>query len=156
MYFKKAEIQDTSLIHDLMIQAFSEYETDEIPSSALEEQESTITRAFLNDNEEALIVYNWDAPIGMVRFKIQNNRLTFYRLSVLPKYQGQGIGKALLGFLEKYAKNNGVSEITCKVRANVPKNISIYHSLDYITCDEYVLNKPGNQKLKIVAMKKAI
>lgn len=156
MYFKKAEIQDTPLIYDLMIQAFSEYETDEIPSSALKEHESTITSAFLNDNEEALIVYDRDAPLGMVRFKIQNYRLTFYRLSVIPHYQGQGIGKALLGFLEKYAKNNGVSEITCKVRANVPKNISIYHSLNYITCNEYVLKKPDNQKLKIITMKKVI
>ncbi|MDT3959807.1 GNAT family N-acetyltransferase [Staphylococcus kloosii] len=156
MYFKKAEIQDIPFIYDLMIQAFSEYATDEIPSSALKEQESTITSAFLNDNEEALIVYDGDAPLGMVRFKIQNYRLTFYRLSVIPHYQGQGISKALLGFLEKYTKNNGVSEITCKVRANVPKNISIYHSLDYITCDEYELNKPDNQKLKIVVMKKVI
>jgi ribosomal protein S18 acetylase RimI-like enzyme len=156
MYFKKAEIQDTPLIYDVMIQAFSEYATDEIPSSALKEQESTITRAFLNDHEEALIVYDGDVPLGMVRFKIQNYSLTFYRLSVIPHYQGQGIGKALLVFLEKYAKNNGVSEITCKVRANVPKNISIYHSLDYIACDEYVLNKPDNHKLKVITMKKAI
>jgi len=40
---------------------------------------------------------------GMVRFLLKENGLYFYRLSVIPEKQGQGIAKKILKSLDDYA-----------------------------------------------------
>ncbi|MGW7975773.1 GNAT family N-acetyltransferase [Staphylococcus xylosus] len=156
MYFKEATISDAPIIHKLMIKAFSEYKNDEIPSSALEETEKSISVALLEEREKALIVYESDEPVAMARFKIDNCKMNFYRLSVGPLYQGNGVGKHLLKSLEIYAKNKGVSEIICKVRMNIKRNVSLYKDIGYFIFDNYTIDKPNNKSLHIVSMKKYI
>ncbi|CAN7765697.1 GNAT family N-acetyltransferase [Paenibacillus sp. LjRoot153] len=51
------------------------------------------------------------------------NSLYFYRLSVSPEARGKGIAKSILNWLEEYAKKHGKSEIVCRVRMSIPKNI---------------------------------
>ncbi|MEB6169506.1 GNAT family N-acetyltransferase [Staphylococcus pseudoxylosus] len=156
MDFKEATISDVPIIHKLMIKAFSEYKNDEIPSSALEETEKSISVALLEEGEKALIAYESDEPVAMARFKIDNYKMNFYRLSVDPLYQGKGIGKHLLKALEIYAKNKGVSEIICKVRMNIKRNVSLYKGIGYFIFDNYTIDKPNNKPLHIVSMKKFI
>jgi ribosomal protein S18 acetylase RimI-like enzyme len=156
MEIKKAVTSDIPLIHNLMIKAFSEYKNEESPSSALEETKDTIFKSFVNEGEEALIAYERGNPVGVVRFKIQNNVLYFYRLSVLPEKQGRGIGKNIVLSLEHYAKNIDISEIICKVRSSVSKNIKIYSSIGYSIFDEDIFTKPNHRQIKIVSMRKEI
>ena len=52
-----------------MIQAFSEYKNEVSPSSALQETHQMITDSF-KSGEQALIAYENNQPIGMVRFKL--------------------------------------------------------------------------------------
>lgn len=156
MDFKEATISDAPIIHKLMIKAFSEYKNDEIPSSALEETEKSISVALLEEGEKALIAYESDEPVAMARFKIDNYKMNFYRLSVDPLYQGKGIGKHLLKALEIYAKNKGVSEIICKVRVNVKRNVSLYKDIGYFIFDNYTIDTANNKSLHIVSMKKFI
>lgn len=156
MHFKQATISDAPIIHKLMIRAFSEYKNDRIPSSALEETENGITKALSQEGEKALIAYESDEPVAMARFKIDNYQMNFYRLSVDPICQGQGVGKNLLKSLETYAKSNDVSEIICKVRMNIKKNIKIYKDSGYFIYDDYTIDKPNNESLHIVAMRKFI
>ncbi|MEB6333650.1 GNAT family N-acetyltransferase [Staphylococcus pseudoxylosus] len=156
MDFKEATISDAPIIHKLMIKAFSEYKNDEIPSSALEETERSISVALLEEGEKALIAYESDEPVAMARFKIDNYKMNFYRLSVDPLYQGKGIGKHLLKALEIYAKNKGVSEIICKVRVNLKRNVSLYKDKGYFIFDNYTIDKANNKSLHIVSMKKFI
>lgn len=156
MHFKQATISDAPIIHKLMIRAFSEYKNDIIPSSALEETENGITKALSQEGEKALIAYESDEPVAMARFKIDNYQMNFYRLSVDPICQGQGVGKNLLKSLEAYAKSNDVSEIICKVRMNIKKNIKIYKDSGYFIFDDYTIDKPNNESLHIVSMRKFI
>lgn len=156
MDFKEATISDAPIIHKLMIKAFSEYKNDEISSSALEETEKSISVALLEEGEKALIAYESDEPVAMARFRIDNYKMNFYRLSVDPLYQGKGIGKHLLKALEIYAKNKGVSEIICKVRVNVKRNVSLYKDIGYFIFDHYTIDKENNKSLHIVSMKKFI
>ena len=53
-------------------------------SSALKETINTIKNAF-NKGECALIAYQDDKAIGMLRFQIEETELYFYRLSVLKR-----------------------------------------------------------------------
>lgn len=156
MYFKEATISDAPIIHKLMIKAFLEYKNDEIPSSALKETEKSVSVALLEEGEKALIAYESDEPVAMARFKIDHYKMNFYRLSVDPLYQGKGIGKHLLKALEIYAKNKGASEITCKVRMNVKRNVSLYEDIGYFIFDNYTIDKTNNESLHIVSMKKFI
>ncbi|MEB7755826.1 GNAT family N-acetyltransferase [Staphylococcus xylosus] len=156
MYFKEATISDAPIIHKLMIKAFSEYKNDEITSSALEETENSISVALLEKGEKALIAYESDEPVAMARFKIDHYKMNFYRLFVDPLYQGNGVGKYLLKSLEIYAKNKGVSEIICKVRMNIKRNVSLYKDIGYFIFDNYTIDKPNNESLHIVSMKKFI
>ncbi|MEB8086948.1 GNAT family N-acetyltransferase [Staphylococcus pseudoxylosus] len=156
MYFKEATISDVPIIHKLMIKAFSEYKNDKMPSSALEETESNIAKALSQEGEKALIAYESDEPVAMVRFKIETYKMNFYRLSVNPLYQGKGVGKHLLKSLELYAKNEGVAEIICKVRMNIKRNVSLYKDIGYSIFDHYTIDKTNNESLHIVSMKKFI
>ncbi|WP_440858323.1 GNAT family N-acetyltransferase [Staphylococcus shinii] len=156
MHFKQAIISDVPIIHKLMIKAFSEYKNDKMPSSALEETESSIAKALSQEGEKALIAYESDEPVAMARFKIDSYKMNFYRLSVDPLYQGKGIGKILLKSLEAYAKSKDVSEIICKVRMNIKKNIKIYKDSGYFIFDDYTIDKPNNESLHIVSMRKFI
>ncbi|PTI60233.1 GNAT family N-acetyltransferase, partial [Staphylococcus shinii] len=70
--------------------------------------------------------------------------------------QGQSVGKNLLKSLEAYAKSNDVSEIICKVRMNIKKNIKIYKDSGYFIFDDYTIDKPNNESLHIVSMRKFI
>lgn len=52
-------------------------------------------------------------PVAMVRFKLSTQGIYFFRLSVIPEKQGQGL---LLAKLEQFALSNGKTNSQCKVR----------------------------------------
>ncbi|MBP1969848.1 ribosomal protein S18 acetylase RimI-like enzyme [Virgibacillus natechei] len=145
---------DAPIIHNLMIKAFMEYK-NEIPPSALEETVQSVSDAF-KKGEKSLIAYEENNPVGMVRFQLKNESLYFYRLSVIPEKQGEGIGKKILKSLEDYANKFGVSTILCKVRMTVPKNMQLYSSIGYVVYDEEVVHKPNGINIKVASMKKEL
>lgn len=155
MKFKFAANSDAPIIHDLMIKAFMEYKEEIPPSSALEETVDSITTALM-DSEKALIAYVDEKPVGMVRFKIIENELYFYRLSVIPEEQGKGIAKKIVNALEDYASDNKISALFCKVRKDVSRNIQLYRSLNFSICNEEIVHKPNGIDLKVVSMKKQL
>lgn len=148
-----AKTTDAPIIHDLMIQAFTAYKNEVPPSSALEETIQSVSKALHND-EQAFISYMNATPVGMVRFHIKENCVYFYRLSVIPEKQGQGIAKELLKSLETYALEQEKSIVKCKVRMAAPKNIALYHSIGYKIYDEEILSRPHGVTLKVVSMMK--
>lgn len=150
-----AEGSDAVLIHDLMIKAFLEYKDVEPPSSALEETVESVATA-LKDGEQSLISYVDDEAVGMVRFRLKENAVYFYRLSVIPEKQGQGIAKKILRSLEDYAKQNDKPTMLCKVRMNVSKNIKLYSSMGYSIYDEEAVHKPNGTSVKVVSMMKQL
>ena len=155
MEIKLADVSDAPIIHELMIKAFMEYKDEVPPSSALEETVESITTA-LKDNEKGLIAYVDETPVGMVRFQLKENGLYFFRLSVIPERQGQGIAKKVLKFLEDYAKGKEISKLLCKVRMTVTKNIKLYSSIGYSIYDEEVVHKPNAINIKVVSMMKKL
>lgn len=147
--------KDVDIIHNIMIEAFSEYIDDEIPSSALEETIETIENDFTN-GAYAMIGYYQEQPVASVRFKIIDDYLYFYRLSVLPSFQGNGFAKKLLHALENYAIEHQIDQLQCNVRMTVPRNVQLYRSLGYQLMDEQLLQRRDGQHLKIVSMTKTL
>lgn len=155
MIIKHATTSDAAVIHGLMIKAFMEYRNEDPPSSALDETLQSVSSA-LGKGEKALIAFEENKPVGMVRFQLKNEGLYFYRLSVIPEKQGQGIAKEILKSLEDYANKVILSAIFCKVRVTVQKNIQLYSSVGYVIYDEEVVHKPNSENIKVVLMKKEL
>ncbi|MBI1628795.1 GNAT family N-acetyltransferase [Bacillus safensis] len=155
MEIKFANLSDTLVIHDLMIKAFMEYKDEVPPSSALKETVQSVLIA-LKDGEKSLICYIGNQPVGMVRFKIKEDSLYFYRLSVIPEMQGHGIAKKLLSFLEDFSIQEELTAIFCKVRMTVTKNIKLYSSMGYYIYDEEVVHKPNGLSIKVASMMKKL
>ncbi|MDM5331551.1 GNAT family N-acetyltransferase [Neobacillus sp. CF12] len=153
MEIRFAKVSDAPLIHDLMMNAFMIYKDEAPPSSALEETVQFVSTA-LKEGEECLIGFVDHLPVGMVRFQFIEEGIYFYRLSVIPEKQGQGIAKNLLKSLEEYAFNVGVHTLLCKVRMTVPKNIYLYSSIGYKIYNEEVVHKPNGIKIKVALMQK--
>lgn len=155
MVIRFATTSEAAVVHDLMIKAFIEYNNESPPSSALDETFHSVLDA-LEKGEKALIAFDENRPVGMVRFQLKNEGLYFYRLSVIPEKQGKGIGKKILSSIEDYANKVGVSTILCKVRMTVPKNINLYSSIGYSVYDEEVVHKPNSVNVKVLSMKKEL
>lgn len=147
--------KDADLILHIMLQAFDEYRTEEVPSSALDETAEMIT-AEISNGELALIGCVDGRGAAMVRFQLKDDFLYFYRLSVTPEYQGKGLAKALLAFLEHYAAQHRIPEIQCKVRMNVPRNLKLYESIGYSISKEETVTKPTGEELQVATMSKTI
>lgn len=147
--------KNVELIHRIMIEAFSEYKDDVIPSSALEETIETIENE-LKEGAYAFIGYFQEQPVASLRFKLQGSAIYFYRLSVLPQFQGMGFAKQLLRALENYAAEQEIEQLHCKVRMTVPRNVQLYQSLGYQLKEEHLLQKQSGQQLKIVSMSKRL
>jgi len=146
----EATEQDAAAIHLVMIAAFREYEKALPPSSALDETVLSIHKQLLN-GEQALLVIENSQPIGVVRYTLQSNVLSFFRLSVLPEKRGQGIATLLLNELKTIAIKAAVPFLQCKVRVSVPKNIALYQSLGYSIKEEQM-----SRGIPIVLMEKPL
>ncbi|WP_237741424.1 GNAT family N-acetyltransferase [Bacillus bingmayongensis] len=84
------------------------------------------------------------------------NSIYFFRLSVHPDHRSKGIAKELLHWLEDYAKKYKKKYVTCKVRANIPKNIRLYESVGYQVYEEDIVHKKDDTSVKTVFMKKLL
>ncbi|MHA6259568.1 GNAT family N-acetyltransferase [Sporosarcina sp. CAU 1771] len=151
----QADVSDARIIHELMIQAFTEYKDEVPPSSALDETVQSITAA-LQDGEQAYITYMDGLPVGMIRFAIREDDVYFSRLSVIPKYRGHGVARELIRRVERIAIDYKKAAIRCKVRSALPKNISLYVSMGYTIYEEEVLQRGDNVQLKVVSMEKKL
>ncbi|QCR30969.1 GNAT family N-acetyltransferase [Lysinibacillus sp. SGAir0095] len=144
------------VIHNIMIQAFLEYDQVGMPSSALKETIYSIQED-LDNGEQAFIGYDQNRkPVAMVRFQVKNNYVYFYRLSVLPECQGKGYAKQLLKALEVYAKQNAIPEVHCKVRKNVERNVQLYVKLGYEVYEEEVAQLISGDVIPVVSMRKQV
>lgn len=150
-----AQVKDAPVIHRVMLQAFKEYEHAAPPSSALSETVESIEQA-IKKGEYAFIGYIDEQPVAMVRFTLSAQGIYFFRLSVIPEKQGQGLAKALIEELEQYALANGKSTSKCKVRMSVPRNIELYRSLGYVVIKEETGENRNGVSLPIATMEKQL
>ncbi|QDQ00970.1 GNAT family N-acetyltransferase [Lysinibacillus fusiformis] len=150
-----AEVKDAPIIHEVMLQAFKEYEHATPPSSALSETVASIEQA-LNCGERAFIGYIKDQAVAMVRFTVNNTGIYFFRLSVIPEKQGLGLARALIIELEKYGRTQRKRISECKVRMSVRRNIELYHSLGYVITKEEVVKNRNGIAISVVTMAKVL
>ena len=154
MKYCLAQPEDAATVHDLMLQAFSVYRDSVPPSSALDETIESIMQS-LKQEKEAVILYVENKPVAMARFTLEETSLYFYRLSVIPAFQGKGMAKQLIQWLETYAKECGKESLLCKVRMSVFRNIALYESIGFYIEEKEIVHRDGVD-IPVVNMKKEI
>src|SRR5699024_1657310 len=95
MKIVRANSSDAPIIHDIMVRAFKVFKHATSTTSLIKETVSSITTSLEHD-EQAFIDYLQNEAVGMVRFRIDENQLFFYRLATLPEFQGKGLAKKIL------------------------------------------------------------
>jgi ribosomal protein S18 acetylase RimI-like enzyme len=154
MKYCLAQPEDAAIVHDLMLQAFSVYRDSVPPSSALDETIESIMQS-LKHGKKAVILYVENKPVAMARFTLEETSLYFYRLSVIPAFQGKGMAKQLIQWLETYAKECGKESLLCKVRMSVFRNIALYESIGFYIEQKEIVHRDGVD-IPVVNMKKEI
>ncbi|MFE4115886.1 GNAT family N-acetyltransferase [Priestia sp. YIM B13448] len=154
MKYCLAQPEDAATVHDLMLQAFSVYRDSVPPSSALDETIESIMQS-LKHGKKVVILYVENKPVAMARFTLEETSLYFYRLSVIPAFQGKGMAKQLIQWLETYAKECGKESLLCKVRMSVFRNIALYESIGFYIEQKEIVHRDGVD-IPVVNMKKEI
>ncbi|MFB9330224.1 GNAT family N-acetyltransferase [Paenibacillus aurantiacus] len=158
MIYKIADTQDAPVIHELMNQAFLTNKEEQSASAPSVESVEQIAFS-LESGEKAIIAYDEDegTAVAMVRFALKEaDGVDFHQLSVLPRKQGQGIGKALLRFMEAYAASCNRKTVTCKVHLSAPSQIRLYGSIGYSIQGEEIVKKPDGTSVPVVALRKVL
>ena len=62
---------------------------------------------------------------------LEDGRASIANIAIDPKYQGQGIGGALMKFAESKARENNYSEICLTTHVLLRENISLYQHLGW-------------------------
>ncbi|MFC0298278.1 GNAT family N-acetyltransferase [Geobacillus jurassicus] len=151
-----AGADEACCIYQITMAAFAEYRDHQVPSGALSETVDLIEERLKDGSEQALLCFRSGRPIGAVRFQMDEHSLYFFRLAVCPEEQGKGMAKAMLAWLERYAKENGKKEIWCNVRRSAARNIQLYQSIGYVPVREQTVISTTGIPVRVVAMKKEI
>lgn len=97
----------------------------------------------MDAQEHHIAVWDAQTPIGCVQLRpLQDKAVQLRQMSILPEWQGQGIGARLVTFAEDFAREKGFACIKARARKNVLK---FYEKLGYtpradIFEDEHTLN----------------
>ena len=72
-----------------------------------------------------------DQPIGYVVVDVVDGDAHIEQVSVLPDYQGHGVGRALMDVVEQWARESGRTAITLTTFVDVPWNAPLYRHLGF-------------------------
>lgn len=135
--------------------AFKRYETDPMPSSALNETSATID-CELQAGIVILGAYVDAQLVGVVKVHIGENDCYFSRLAVLPSFQGKGIGSCLVRAIETIVGEKQINRIQCKVRKSETNNIHFYQKIGYKVIEEQFTTSPSGFTMPTVLMEKSV
>lgn len=107
------------------------YPDSEIIENDIKNEECYI----LKDNAKcvAYVVLNQEQPLeySQIRFTDVENVLVIHRLCVHPEFQGKGLAKKILKFIEDYAIKNNYSCIRLDAYSGNEKALKLYENYGY-------------------------
>ncbi|EKT57549.1 GNAT family N-acetyltransferase [Providencia sneebia] len=148
---KPATIKDSALILDMIIE-LAEYEKarHEVKASISDIEKSLFDE---NSSTEALICYIDNKPAGYAVFFtsystwLGNNGIYLEDLYVSPDYRGAGVGKALLKYVARLAKERRCKRLEWSVLDWNQPAIDFYKSIGAQPQDEWVRYRMDEQTI---------
>lgn len=127
---REAVDRDAPALVRLMHAAFAEYLGRLDPPSAAHTESIESVRKRLNEGSAVLALVN-DQPAGFAFYQPQDTHLYFSRLSVVPEWRRQGVGRALIDYVEAQARQRGFQGVRLGVRVQLPELQARYERLGY-------------------------
>jgi GNAT superfamily N-acetyltransferase len=130
MTIREAAVEEAATLLWLMQTAFQEYEQVLDPPSGVhvETLETVCRKMAAGGAALALVDGN---PVGFAFYEPRGDLVYFGRLSVLPQFRNQGIGGALLEYVEARARQSGAAGVSLGVRLQLPHLVARYQRLGY-------------------------
>ena len=75
-------------------------------------------------------------PAGVLVLDRQSDHLLVYSVAVLPRYQGVGLGKALLALAEERAEGTDMPELRLYTNRRMERNVRLYERCGFTTVRE--------------------
>jgi ribosomal protein S18 acetylase RimI-like enzyme len=97
-------------------------------------------------NYPTWVVESNETLIGGLIMTFENNKASIANIAVDPKYQGYGIGGALMKYAEAKAKEKGCSYLHLATHVLLKENISLYQHLGW--------EETGRDKTRVFMKKK--
>lgn len=134
---RPATVQDVKSISEIVKKAFEQYcKAIKIQTiEALSEQEDDIKKELLT--KQIYIACIDDMPVGSIRISLELKRAFISRFSILPQYQGAGIGGKLLAYVDEQLIHQKVTsvELYSTTENERLKNFYLAHGYQIISTD---------------------
>lgn len=150
---REAEQQEAPEILYVMQAAFSEYKGVLDPPSGVHDETIESVKQKFQTGDFVLAEFNHEI-IGCVFFENKGSYMDLGRLSVIPQCRNQGIGRMLIDYVEKKARQNQIPTVRLGVRIILNTLRQYYEGLGYgIVSFE---THEGYSKPTYVVMEKAL
>lgn len=137
---------DAPVIWEITQEAFREYEGIIVPPTRAVLETVDDVREALARGGAALALLGGD-PVGVARYEwpCDGGKYWFLgRLAVRPPFRRQGIGRALVAWVEQKAASLGADEVRLGVYRIVARNLRYYESLGYRVYTH--ISRPGQHE----------
>lgn len=139
---------------ELLLSAFSFQNSRINPPSSLQNLNAKSLEQKAK-SEVLFLAWSDDNLVGCIFAKtIADNTLYVGKHAVLPTYQGQGIGSALMKAIELYAKEQAKGCLELQVRVELTENQATFSSLGFIETQR--TSHPGFETITSVTMQKML
>jgi len=124
---RRATQDDVEQITALVAEAYSSYipRIGRKPGPMLEDYNAVVAEL------SVFVMAKAEEVMGVLVLSPQDSALLLENIAVLPRYKGQGIGKALMAFSEDFARETGCETILLYTHQLMTENIALYKALGY-------------------------
>lgn len=130
MTIRRATGADADTIAAVVRAAFAEHQGRTHPPMSAHDETAETVREKLR-TQEILLALAGDTLVGCVTLKPEVERLSLFRLAVLPSHRRRGIGRALIAAVETRAVAFGLPRVRLGVRLSLTENRAWYERLGY-------------------------
>ena len=134
MSIRPADASDLEAIHAVVRGAYAPF----VPRIGREPAPMNADYAGLIARREVWVATDSDGVIGVLVLRPQPDSLLLENVAVAPACQGRGIGRALIAFAEKHARELGLGEMTLYTNERMTENLHFYPRLGYIETERRV------------------
>lgn len=126
---KKASYEDIALIKKITVEAFKNYvRLANLNNNieALKETEEDIKKDI--ENKHIFIAFIDSSAAGAVRIQIRPDKTAYLsRFAVIPRYQHNGVGKALMDAVDNFMEEKNISKLYLHTASKVSSIICFYY-----------------------------
>jgi len=129
---RRATAADVATLQEIEVRAGRAFAEVGLPEVASDEPMAAATlEGHAADGRSAVVVGDDDRPLGYVVVDRVDAHAHVEQVSVDPDHQGQGLGRALMAWVEDWARADGRQGVTLTTFRDVPWNAPLYEHLGY-------------------------